>query len=803
MRKRFLLPLIGAGLFAVALGIFFYAMHSRVHRRTALRIPAAGGQKQVSLDTLSTLPETRWTEHLKHLEASAEWERLDSDLTRLLKANQSTYDRHSFGYLHGRVKIERDEPSAAGEMLRPFLAPSHPLREVALYHAAEAEDAAREHDKASMLRRQLIFECPRSVYRDEAIEDELDALDQKPEPADVQFMQRLYPSAGAPLRRGLDVRIAERGMKGADDAAAIAKLQEILKGEIGDDAAERASSLLDQEKILPSLAPDVILLLGQSQQAHRHFERAVALLLAARERLPLKFDDITFSIGRSQFGNEHFTEALKTYLDGAARTKDARWRCTFFFHASRAAQLLGDDAQAEKLMTSAIAVPGKFPATSAALTQRIRIRVHQGKEGEAAADLAQLRRLFPKDHAVVDAALAMAVGDVARHRNDQALADLNAIPPALLTPMDRYEVDYWRGRALEDRAPSEALAQYLQVLGATEPTHFAYFARERLAAALLKPEVARQLDARRKAADALIASGHAAQARSAATDVVLLNAVVEKGDLDRLRLVYATEEPYKTILALAVRPLPSLPVDEKDTAGLLMALGLFDDAAGSIVSRYPLRPLSSALTQSLALNYGAASKPSIYAIEVLMKSVPADFVPALLPQVVLQLLYPRYYDREIAEDSTKYKADPRLVLSIMREESRFNARAKSVAAARGLLQFIITTARDVGRDLGLVNIEAQDLYDPRIIIQLGGKYIGTLLGEFGGNRYATAAAYNAGPAQTRLWLKLAPAPGNDFFLSSINFDETKNYVRKVMNSYARYGEIYDRMPPVGGTHAEP
>src|SRR5881397_3858925 len=73
-----------------------------------------------------------------------------------------------------------------------------------------------------------------------------------------------------------------------------------------------------------------------------------------------------------------------------------------------------------------------------------------------------------------------------------------------------------------------------------------------------------------------------------------------------------------------------------------------------------------------------------------------------------------------------FGADPTLVVAIMREESRFNPRAKSEAAARGLLQFIITTARDIGRDVGLVDVTPDDLYDPRVIIRLGAKYISTL-----------------------------------------------------------------------------
>ena len=54
-----------------------------------------------------------------------------------------------------------------------------------------------------------------------------------------------------------------------------------------------------------------------------------------------------------------------------------------------------------------------------------------------------------------------------------------------------------------------------------------------------------------------------------------------------------------------------------------------------------------------------------------------------------------------------------------------------------------------------------------------------------------------------LWSRLAPGNGDDFFLSSINFDETKQYVRKVMNTYQRYAEIYGNAGPQGGLTIEP
>src|SRR6185436_13387806 len=160
--------------------------------------------------------------------------------------------------------------------------------------------------------------------------------------------------------------------------------------------------------------------LGESMQNHRHFDRAVALLGAAQAALPQRparpgeaarpsADELLFAIGRSWYGDEKYAQARDTYLRGATATADPKAKSMFLWHAARAAQLLGDDKGAEKLMTDAIAVPGRFPATTAALTQRIRTRLKQGRAGEAAADLNLLRKLAPNDHAIAEGSLAWAI----------------------------------------------------------------------------------------------------------------------------------------------------------------------------------------------------------------------------------------------------------------------------------------------------------------------------------------------------------------------------------------------------------
>ncbi|HEY2325036.1 MAG TPA: lytic transglycosylase domain-containing protein, partial [Thermoanaerobaculia bacterium] len=697
------------------------------------------------------------------------------------KKRGDLYAKYSLGYLHARARIENNDLTPAAQKLAPFLAKGNALRDLALFHQAEIDAASRNEAAASRDRTTLIFEYPNALHRDEAIDDETEFLTRTSAKALIDFAAKL-PGR----KRDLDAHIVEALMRSGDSNGALARALPILKAGTMDDAADRASLAIDKPALIARLNAQQVATLGEAMQNHRHFDRAVALLSLALRSLPQKHDDLLFAIGRSQFGAEKFADAKQTYLRGANETKNLQQKAAFFWHASRAAQLLGDDRGAEQLMSQSIAVPVFSDSAIAALTQRMRTRLVQHRIPEANADLLQIRKAAPNKHAVVEASLAYAIAMIAMQKNAAALGALNSVPPKLLTKYDAPEFAYWRGA-------------YLQCLRSTVPTHFAYFARNRLDAQSLTAELQR-LDAE---VTRDIAAKNWLAAKQAATDRILLSARNRGPALQRLATIYQQLPPYRAILELKPHPFPALPNAANDRGSLLMALGLFDEATDDIEKRWPLRPLSSTLTQSLALNRGGASKQSIYAIEVLMKSVPDDYVPDLLPESVRQLLYPRYFYRAIESDSDRFDADPTLVLSIMREESRFNPRAKSEAAARGLMQFIIITAVDIGRDVGIVDITPDDLYDPAIIIRLGAKYIGELTKKFGGDHYKTAAAYNAGPAQTALWSRLSPAPGDDFFLSSVTFDETKDYVRKVMNSYKRYGEIYGNAGPQGGLRAEP
>lgn len=804
MRKRAaLLSIIAAAVVVAIIVIGVVVSRQRVRRRPLFRETPTLAARQVPKQVP---PVEQWSEYFETLEARGAWSDLDDSLEDIEKHHPDLYARWSLAYLHARARLENNDAGGAEKKLQPYLAANNPFRDLALYHEAEIEESRNNAAAASSARLALIFGYPSSLYRDEAIDDEIESLGGLKDPRPLMALaSKLFASSSGERRRDLDAHIVQSLVRAGEENDALPRALQLLSGGTMDDAADRVATAIDRPELLRRLSAPQLALLGSAMQNHRHFDRAVAILSAALPGLPQKRDDILFQIGRSWFGDEKYPQALSTYMRGANGTGDAKKKAMFLFHASRAAQLQGDDAGAERLMNAVIALPVRTADVSAAFTQRMRTRLKQKRIAEATADLNAIRKNVANSHDLVDASLAYAEAAVAYGNTNGALATLNSIPPKLLTKLDKPEVSYWRGRALEARDAHAAFTAYLEVLRATVPTHFAYFARDRVNAPGMASRLSQEIAARDAQIAQLIAAKNWVAAKQAATDRILLSTVNRAGSLQRLASIYEQLPSYREILDLKPEVLPQFPLNTQnpDRATLLMAMGLFDEAADVIPKRWPLHPLASGLTQSLALNRGAVSKPSIYAIEVLMKSVPDDYVPDLLPLVVRKLLYPRYFYGYIVEDSTKFDADPQLVLAIMREESRFNPRAKSEAAARGLLQFIITTANQIGRDIGLVSVTPDELYDPRVIIRLGAKYIGSLLQRFGGDHYMTAGAYNAGPNQVALWSRLAPAAGDDYFLSEINFDQTKDYVRKVMNSYRRYGEIYGNTGPVGGLRAEP
>jgi soluble lytic murein transglycosylase len=165
-----------------------------------------------------------------------------------------------------------------------------------------------------------------------------------------------------------------------------------------------------------------------------------------------------------------------------------------------------------------------------------------------------------------------------------------------------------------------------------------------------------------------------------------------------------------------------------------------------------------------------------------------------LPRDFWRALFPQLYWIEVQEAAEQVQLDPFLVLSVIRQESAFNARAVSRSDARGLMQLLPTTGREVSQRLGLEAFRADLLYEPRLNVRLGAHYLGRLSETHRGNLILALAAYNAGPGRVRRWVQDLSTADWDEFVESLPFEETRGYIKSVLRNYGVYQGLYTLAP---------
>jgi len=136
---------------------------------------------------------------------------------------------------------------------------------------------------------------------------------------------------------------------------------------------------------------------------------------------------------------------------------------------------------------------------------------------------------------------------------------------------------------------------------------------------------------------------------------------------------------------------------------------------------------------------------------------------------------------------------PEMVLAIARRESEFDPIVQSSVGARGLMQLMPATAREVASDLGIRALHTTDRLtaDPEYNARLGAEYLSQMAGRFSGNVVMMSAAYNAGPSRPIRWMKTYGDPRKGKidivdWVEMIPFRETQNYVMRVTESLPVY-----------------
>ena len=151
------------------------------------------------------------------------------------------------------------------------------------------------------------------------------------------------------------------------------------------------------------------------------------------------------------------------------------------------------------------------------------------------------------------------------------------------------------------------------------------------------------------------------------------------------------------------------------------------------------------------------------------------------------LRFPLHHDQTIRREAAKNSVDPAWMAAEIRAESVFNPKARSAANALGLMQLVPGTAMTVATRIGLPWTGADSLYDPDTNIALGTAYMRQLLDTYGGQPYFAIAGYNAGPTPMLRWQSQRPGMDPDFWIETISYRETREYVARVL----AFSTIYD------------
>ena len=152
-------------------------------------------------------------------------------------------------------------------------------------------------------------------------------------------------------------------------------------------------------------------------------------------------------------------------------------------------------------------------------------------------------------------------------------------------------------------------------------------------------------------------------------------------------------------------------------------------------------------------------------------------------------LYPFPYRAAVQGAAAAGGIDPRLVLALMRVESKFGAQAVSRDGAIGLMQVTPPTGAWIAAQRGGA-FSPGALRDPAYNIAAGTWYLAYLRGTFDGRITPAIAAYNAGARPVQAWIASGAWDATLSGASSIPYPETRLFVQRVLGTYAVYRLLY-------------
>lgn len=179
------------------------------------------------------------------------------------------------------------------------------------------------------------------------------------------------------------------------------------------------------------------------------------------------------------------------------------------------------------------------------------------------------------------------------------------------------------------------------------------------------------------------------------------------------------------------------------------------------------------------------------------KTIFKSLIAIIVILVILYLyaktfIYKTTYLEYIEESVKGTSIDPYLVLSIIRVESGFNNNAVSSKEAKGLMQIKESTYEDVKASFEDRNGDI-NIFDPKTNIKIGVSYFQKLIRRYNGNYYIALLAYNGGMGNVDTWIRkgIIPSDLDTEIVPDVPFNETKNYLKKVISTYNVYKFLYN------------
>ncbi len=219
----------------------------------------------------------------------------------------------------------------------------------------------------------------------------------------------------------------------------------------------------------------------------------------------------------------------------------------------------------------------------------------------------------------------------------------------------------------------------------------------------------------------------------------------------------------------------------------LLRLRMFEEASAEARTLLPSRGRDLRLAQA-DFAQGRFSTAAIAIKRALPEIGTAE--EGRVPEAWRRLYYPIEEGNLLAARAKEAELDASVLRGLVRQESVFDARARSHAGAVGLMQLMPSTARSLSRSVLHTRYRSDFLYDPGANAALGAAYLRRLIGQFEGSTVLALAAYNGGPSRIARLARENPRLSEDELFETIPFFETRDYVRRVLLYSESYRELY-------------